>query len=71
MIKTVHPKGSEVIKIGSGCNLKRGLPLKTGMPLIAKAIKDEKNTSHRYLKDYEEYLEARRVFGYNTLSYAP
>jgi succinate dehydrogenase/fumarate reductase flavoprotein subunit len=54
VIKTVHAKRSEVVKIGSGCNLKRGLALKTGMSLIAKTIEDEKDTSHRYLKDFEE-----------------
>jgi hypothetical protein len=46
VIKTVHSKRGKVVKIGSKRNLKRSPTLKTGMPFIAKTIKDEKNTSH-------------------------
>jgi len=60
MVETVHSKRSEAIKIGCGCNLKRRLPLKTDMTLVAKAIKYEKNTSHGGNVDSEKCLKVVR-----------
>jgi hypothetical protein len=47
VIKAIHSKGSEAVKVGRGSKLKGGLSFKRGMTLITKTIENEQNTSHR------------------------
>jgi hypothetical protein len=61
VIKAVHPQGGQPVKIGRGGCLERRLPAEAGMPLIAKTVKNKKNTTHKLLDQVSATYSRKNV----------